>query len=250
MASGRASAWAFRMILTWWPPRASWPRPGRPWDLAWTGADTGCALPNARHGPRLARAALLTRCPTAPRRSLSTSRSTTPGAGFKLLGGSVGGDLEFDIDVEAVGLAPARKRAARATQLAARIEQFVTASPTPQAAHHAWFLVSKCCAHALSFDSRLVPSGALAAVEEPVWAAVRSTVSAVLPVTPNADAARRMQLAGNYTAGAAYAARRRAATPTARTILGLGHERAEGAHDSGGTGTASSGRSSWCGERG
>ena len=119
-------------------------------------------------------------------------------SGFKLLGGSVGGDLEFDIDVEAVGLAPARKRAARATQLAARIEQFVTASPTPQAAHHAWFLVSKCCAHALSFDSRLVPSGALAAVEEPVWAAVRSTVNAVLSVTPNADAARRMQLGGSY----------------------------------------------------
>ena len=117
-------------------------------------------------------------------------------SGFKLLGGSVGGDLEFDIDVEAVGPAPARKRAARAMQLAARIVQFVTASPTPQAAHHAWFLVPKCCAHALSFDSRLVPSGALAAVEEPVWAAVRSAVSAV--VTPNEDAARRMQLAGNY----------------------------------------------------
>ena len=105
-------------------------------------------------------------------------------SGFKLLGGSVGGDLDFDIDVEAVGFAPARKRAARTTQLAARIEQFVTASPTPQAAHHAWFLVSKCCAHALSFDSRLVPSGALAAVGGPVWAAVRSTVSAVLSVTP------------------------------------------------------------------
>ena len=118
--------------------------------------------------------------------------------GIKLLGGSVGGELEFEITAEAVGLAPARKRADRAILLAARVEQFVTASPTPQAAQQSWFLLSKCCAHALSFDSRLVPTLALSAVEEPVWAAVTRAVGSILTVVPGATAQGRLQLAGCF----------------------------------------------------
>ena len=118
--------------------------------------------------------------------------------GIKILGGSAGGDLELEITADAVGLAPARKRADRALLLAARIEQFVTASPTPQAAQQSWFLLSKCCAHALSFDSRLVPSLAPPAVEEPVLAAVTRAVSSILTVVPGTSAQRRLPLAGCF----------------------------------------------------
>ena len=118
--------------------------------------------------------------------------------GIKLLGGPVGGDLEFEITAEAVGFAPALKRADGAILLAARIGQFVTAPPTPQAAQQSWFLLAKCCAHALSFDSRLVPTFALSAVEEPVWAAVTRAVGSILTVVPGATAQRRLQLAGCF----------------------------------------------------
>ena len=243
MASGRASAWGIRMTLTYFVAPASFL--AETWDALGLGLDKG--------GHRLRASKCAAWAPScagrAPDRMPDGIKAlaehiTINDSGFKLLGG----DLEFDIDVGAVGLAPARKRAARATQLAARIEQFVTASPTPQAAHHAWFLI-------LGFQmlrTRSVvrlPLGPIRGLCCGGGACVGSC-----SVDGERRALRHPGLGRHPPHAARWELRRvRLAQRDGgqllrrRVLLGLGHECAQGAHDCGGAWPISSWRSSRCG---
>ena len=64
--------------------------------------------------------------------------------GLKLLGGAVQGATGVQITGNEICTQPAKKRATRVAALACRIREFVVAAPVPEAAHLAWFLLSKC----------------------------------------------------------------------------------------------------------
>ena len=116
--------------------------------------------------------------------------------GIRLLGGAVRGELAVDVSADDFGLGPARARADRAIALAGRVRDFVVAAPTPCTAHLAWHLASKCVAHALSYDARLVPFGDLRVLARPVSDALGDVVDTILSVEVDMAARRRMALAG------------------------------------------------------
>ena len=118
--------------------------------------------------------------------------------GFKLLGSTAHGDLAVDLRDGGVGLGPARACADRAVWLAARTRDFVVAQLTPQTAHHAWMVLTKCVSHALTYDSRFIPAPALETVERPVIDALDAALETVLAVDLPRKAKDRMRLAGAF----------------------------------------------------
>ena len=118
--------------------------------------------------------------------------------GIRLLGGAVRGEMAVEVGPDDFGLGPARARADRAVALAGRIRDMVVAAPTPNAVNLAWHLASKCVAHALSYDARLVPSGDLRVLARPVSDALHDLVDAILSVEVEAPARRRLALTGAY----------------------------------------------------
>ena len=79
--------------------------------------------------------------------------------GMAMLGGAIRSEMCVEVDGRAdFFIGPAIKRAERAVLLAGRIRRFAVAQPCPQSSHLAWFLLSKCVCHVLSFDARLIGS--------------------------------------------------------------------------------------------
>ena len=95
-------------------------------------------------------------------------------------------------------IGPAIKRAERAVLLAERIRGLAVAQPCPQSSHLAWFLLSKCVCHALSFDARLISSPELLPVAESVDAAVSAALDDILAVKLTAAQRRRLALTGAF----------------------------------------------------
>ena len=72
------------------------------------------------------------------------------------------------------------------------------AQATPHASHLAWFLLSKCVCHALSFDARLISSPGLLPVAESVDAAIAAALDDIFATKLTAAHRRQMALTGAF----------------------------------------------------
>ena len=119
--------------------------------------------------------------------------------GVTMLGGAVRGDVCIEVDGRADFFkGPAIKRAERAVLLAERIRQFAVAQATPQTSHLAWFFLSKCVCHALSFDARLISSPGLLPVAESVDAAIAAALDDILATKLTPAHRRQLALTGAF----------------------------------------------------
>ena len=90
----------------------------------------------------------------------------------------------------------ARQRADTAVQLCRHVAELATTDLGIPRLGAAWTLLTKCCARALDYDARLVPSGALAGVTSNLDDAVRKTVTAVCAKDLPTDAWAQATLPG------------------------------------------------------
>ena len=90
----------------------------------------------------------------------------------------------------------ARQRADTAVQLCRHVAELATTDLGIPRLGAAWTLLTKCCARALDYDARLVPSGALAGVTSNLDDAVRKMVTAVCAKDLPTDAWAQATLPG------------------------------------------------------
>ena len=78
--------------------------------------------------------------------------------GLPLLGSVANGDVALDITQDEILLSKPRVISAKALTLSHCIKEYADSFTSTSGRHHAWLLLSKCAAAALSYDARTVPS--------------------------------------------------------------------------------------------
>ena len=116
--------------------------------------------------------------------------------GLPALGSAAQGRFATILGPPALAAAPAAERAAGAAACARRLAEMARRRADPLAAQCAWTILSKSVAHALDYDARMCPAGALSQAFGMVQQAVRDAAQAIIGKAVDDDAWAQLQLPG------------------------------------------------------
>ena len=145
----------------------------------WTGADSTAMTAGMQ-------AALQQLCETFPANAQA----------IKIMGTEAGSAYTTAVGEPGAMALAAQARSDKAVELCKHVQELATTDIGIPRLGAAWTLLSKCCARALDYDARLVPSGALDAATSALDAALRDASTAICAKTLDDDAWDQLTLPG------------------------------------------------------